>query len=306
MTAALAAASVSAGLAPAYDACLRLARAHYENFPVASWAVPARMRPHIAAVYAFARTADDFADEGPRDTAERHRLLDAWQARLDAVADGRAATWAAAPGEPMDAPLVFAALAHSIEACRLPASSFADLLSAFRQDTTVTRCGTWTEVLDYCRRSANPVGRLVLRIAGIDDPARDAESDAMCTALQLANFWQDFAEDWRRGRLYVPLDIAGARGARLDDLDRGVITPAWRGALAEVASRTWRLFEEGRPVCDAVRGRLRYELRLTWLGGTRILERVAEQQFDVFTARPSLGLADAPIIAARLLTWGRR
>ncbi len=289
-------------LAPAYDACVRLARRHYENFPVASWAVPARMRPHIAAVYAFARTADDFADEGERSGAERHRLLDAWQARLDAVAAGRDASWAPLPGEPADAPLMFLALAHSVVACALPTSLLADLLSAFRQDVTVTRYATWADLLDYCRRSANPVGRLVLRIAGCRDARLDRWSDAVCTALQLTNFWQDVSVDWRRGRLYVPQDILAAYGASPRDLDAGAMTAEWRAAMADVAGRTRLLFGAGRPVADAVAGRLRYELRLTWLGGMRVLERIRRNRFDV-SRRPTLGLADVPVLAARLAAW---
>lgn len=201
----------------AYAACARLAREHYENFPVASRLLPPAMRPHVAAVYGFARVADDFADEGDRSVEERHALLDWWLTRLRSCAadsdgsglihdpgrglgPGEAGLKACSTGvvTEADAARIFLALSNSIRACRLPLSPFEDLLSAFRQDVTVHRYAAWTDVLDYCRRSANPVGRLVLRIAGHDDPALDAASDALCTALQLTNFWQDLDATGRR------------------------------------------------------------------------------------------------------------
>lgn len=283
-------------LASAYAACERIARAHYENFPVASRLLPRRMRPYVAAVYAFARTADDFADEGARPPLERQRLLDDWRDRLRA----------AAAGTPHDADAIFLALADTIRQCRIPVSLFEDLLSAFRQDTTTVRYARWDDVLDYCRRSANPVGRGVLRIAGHDDPALDASSDALCTALQLTNFWQDLAIDWTRGRLYVPAEEYEAAGASLADLDARRLTPAWRRALARAAARTRALFDRGRPVCDGVRGRLRVELRLTWAGGRRILDRLEAGGFDVFTRRPALGARDVPALLREALRPARR
>jgi squalene synthase HpnC len=299
-------------LVDAYAACARLAAAHYENFPVASRLVPARMRPHVAAVYAFARTADDFADEDGLTLPERHALLDDWHARLMRAA-GRtdvAPATDVAPGlqsrrTPIDPDLVFEALADTIETRSLDVTLFQDLLSAFRQDTVVTRYATWEEVFDYSRRSANPVGRLVLRIAGYRDSELDAGSDALCTALQLTNFWQDLAVDWRRGRLYVPAVERDASGAAEADLDAGRITPAWRAALTRCAARTRTLFQQGRPVCDAVHGRLRYELRLTWLGAVRVLDRLEATGFDVFNKRPALVPADAPALVRKLLTWRR-
>ena len=285
----------AAALRAAYAECERVAHAHYENFPVASWMVPARMRPHIAALYAFARTADDFADEGRRPEAERLKLLDDWQNRLHAcvtecVADDR----------------VFLALGATIRACHLPVSLFDDLLSAFRQDITTRRYDTWASLLDYCRRSANPVGRLVLRIAGHDDGRLDHSSDALCTALQLTNFWQDLDRDWQNGRLYVPLEDVDAEGASTRDLDERRMSESWQRVLSRVASRTRLSFGAGRDVCDGVRGRLRHELRFTWLGGTRILERLDRAGYDVFTSRPKLGIADAPPLLWRALLWDIR
>lgn len=283
--------------AAAYAACLRLARAHYENFPVASWLVPARMRPHVAAVYAFARIADDYADEGVVPAPERRARLAAWRARLQAAATPGAEV----PDGPH--PFVFEALRHTLVTCDIEPSLLEDLVSAFEQDVETTRYDTWGEVLDYCRRSANPVGRLVLRIAGHRDEALDAASDAVCTALQLANFWQDLAIDWGRGRLYVPRECWAAHGASIETLEPGALTPAWQAALGECVERTRALFARGRSVADAVPGRLGYELRLTWLGGMRVLERLERADFDTVRRRPSLGPADAPALLWRFLRW---
>jgi hydroxysqualene synthase len=289
---------VSPELAGAYAYCERLARTHYENFPVASRLLPARMRPHVAAVYAFARLADDMADEGDRPAADRLADLDAWDACLNAAALG-----AVQRGEPHAE--VFLALRHTIEDRRLPVQLLHDLINAFRQDVTVRRYAAWDDVLDYCRRSANPVGRLVLRIAGYDRPDLDAASDAVCTALQLTNFWQDLEIDWKRGRLYLPASIWRPAGAKESDLAAGRLTPEWRAALAEAAGRTRELFHAGAPVCDGVSGRLRWELRATWLGGMRILDKLKAVNFDPFAHRPSLTALDAPIILWRTAVWTR-
>ena len=290
----------AAALRTAYAECERLARTHYENFPVASWLLPSRMRPHVAALYAFARIADDFADEGQRSAAERFRLLDEWQNRLHAcVTDGRVDA-----DDPHDR--VFLALGATIRACDLPVPLFDDLLSAFRQDITTHRYATWSGVLDYCRRSANPVGRIVLRIAGYDDARLNRSSDALCTALQLTNFWQDFDRDWQNGRLYVPLDDVEAERAPLHDLDGRRLTEPWRRVLRRMAARTREMFDAGREVCDGVRGRLRHELRITWLGGTQILDRLESKDYDVFRSRPTLGMADAPTLVWRVFAWKSR
>jgi squalene synthase HpnC len=273
-----------------YATCLRIAREHYENFPVASRLAPPDLRPHIAAIYAFARGADDIADEPGRTTHERLALLDAWAAHLRET--------------PRDD--VFTALAETRARFDLPISLFDDLLSAFRQDVVKTRYDTWDEVLDYCRRSANPIGRLVLRLAGRADADTDRQSDAVCTALQLTNFWQDLAIDWARGRLYVPRAIWSRCGADPDQLDRGSLTAEWRRALGQAARLTRDLFEQGRGVSEALTGRLRYELRATWLGGVRILDRLEASDFDVFAHRPALGASDALVIGWRALRWNAR
>ena len=258
------------------------------------------MRPHVAAVYAFARTADDFADEGSRPVEERLRLLDDWQNRLHACV--RTSAVRASDSDSGD-DRIFLALGTTIRACNLPVSLFDDLLSAFRQDITVQRYDTWDALLNYCRRSANPVGRLVLRIAGHDDAGLDRSSDALCTALQLTNFWQDLGRDWKAGRLYVPLADVNAEGADIRDLDAGRMTDAWVRVLRRMAMRTHEAFMEGRYVCDGLRGRLRYELRWTWLGGTRILDRLDRVNYDVFARRPALGFGDAPALVWRACFW---
>jgi phytoene synthase len=286
--------------AAAYDTCLRLAARHYENFPVASRLLPRAARPHIAAVYAFARTADDFADEGDRPVAARLALLDDWSRRLHDAASGRVAD------DNPEVAAIFTALADTMRARDLEPELFDDLISAFRQDVTTTRYASWTDLLDYCRRSANPVGRLVLRIAGYRDSGLDHRSDAVCTALQLTNFWQDLERDLQKGRVYVPQDISRAAGADESDLLQGRFTEAWRAALRQAAGRTRELFWQGRPVADGVHGRLRLELRATWLGGMRILTRLEASGFDVFHTRPTLGWADALGIGWQTLLWTRR
>ena len=287
----------------AYASCERDARAHYENFPVASLLLPRRMRPHVAAVYAFARAADDFADEGARGEAERLDLLAGWALRLHRAADAAEAGPAPRRGEPPNAVAIFIALGETIRSLSLPVRLFDDLIGAFRQDVTVKRYPTWDHLMDYCRRSANPVGRLVLRIAGARDDRLDGWSDAMCTALQLTNFWQDVRADLDRGRIYLPADERTRHGAEETDLAEGRVTPGWQRALGTAAARTRRLFDEGRPVCDGVDGRLRYELRATWLGGVRILDRLERSRFDVIESRPSLGARDVLWIAPRVLAW---
>ena len=282
--------------AAAYAYCQQIAREHYENFPVASRLLPASMRPHIAAVYAFARRADDFADEPGLQVDERLKRLDDWHDRLTRAIPGP-------PGGISGDDLIFAALGETIRSLELPASLFEDLLSAFRQDVTTKRYETWTDLLDYCRRSANPVGRLVLRIAGYHDARLDRQSDAICTALQLTNFWQDLETDWGIGRIYAPRKDRERAGAREGDLEARRLTPEWRSLLSELTMRTRELFDEGRPLIDALDGRLMWELRATWLGGVRILKKLEEAGYDVFRSRPTLRTRDVAVLAWQTLSW---
>jgi squalene synthase HpnC len=285
--------------ADAYRACLRLARQHYENFPVASRLLPRASRPHVAAVYAFARTADDIADEGDQPDADRLAKLEEWQWRLHEAVDGRV------PQDDSAAAAIFVALTDTMRRFDLEAQMFEDLLSAFAQDVIVKRYETWTDLLDYCRRSANPVGRLVLRICGYRDAALDGQSDAICTALQLTNFWQDLAVDWRKGRVYVPQELLREAHADEASLAAGEWPGAWQSALREAAGRTRERFTDGRPQLQVVRGRLRHELRATWLGGMRVLDKLERQDYDVFRRRPALGAIDAAAIGWRVLRWRR-
>jgi squalene synthase HpnC len=257
------------------------------------------MRPHVAAVYAFARVADDMADEGDAAPAERRRRLAAWRSRLHDAVESR-------PVRPTDrGDLIVIAAANSIAARDLPIALFDDLISAFEQDTDTNRYNSWTDLMDYCRRSANPVGRLVLRIAGYRDAALDRASDALCTALQLTNFWEDFGPDWRAGRLYVPQQVLLANGADERDLGAGRLTPPWAAALADCVAFTRAAYAEGRAVCDAVRGRLRLELRMTWLGGVRVLDRVFAGRTVLLQRRPALGAPDVPRLLWQAARWRR-
>jgi squalene synthase HpnC len=278
-----------------------MARAHYENFPVASWLLPAAMRPHVAAVYAFARVADDIADEGTAPAEDRLARLNAWQRRLHAAVADYGNESSAASHAHED--LIVVALAHSIRTLDLPLALFDDLMSAFGQDTMTTRYDSWDELFDYCRRSANPIGRLVLCIAGTRDERLERSSDALCTALQLTNFWQDFGRDWRAGRLYVPRDVVVSCRAREMELEGPQLTESWMAALAGCIARTRASFEAGREICTAVRGRLGFELRFTWLGGSRMLDLVERTGAALLTRRPSLGVRDVPSIFWRAVRW---
>jgi squalene synthase HpnC len=297
--------SVGSGpLAAAYSTCHTLAHAHYENFPVASRLLPPMMRPHVAAVYAFARIADDIADEGADPPERRAARLRTWRDRLhEAVACPAAGVPPEPGGAAQDADLILAAVGQTIRSLDLPIALFDDLVSAFGEDITTTRYTSWTELLDYCRRSAEPVGRLVLRIAGYRDAALDRSSDALCTALQLTNFWQDIGRDLRSGRIYVPREAQVRAGASEHDLVAGRWSPEWTRAVEECLATTRKQFDRGRYVCDHVRGRLRFELRLTWLGGACILDRVERARADLLDRRPTLGRVDVPRLLWRTAWW---
>jgi phytoene synthase len=269
--------------------CRRRARQHYENFPVGLF-VPKDKQPYVHAIYAFARAADDFADE-PRYEGMRVEKLDQWEARLHGAYRGEAE-------DP-----IFIALGETVRRLDIPKELLLDLLSAFRQDTQKDRYETWAELADYCRRSADPVGRLVLLVFGYREPELLPWSDAICTALQLANHWQDLAIDVARGRLYVPRELLDRFSVKEWDLNAGVVDDGFRALMAELLARTRELFARGRPLCDRVGRDLRFEMRLTWLGGSSILDLVEDVGYDVFRRRPSHGLAGKLSLAWRAWRW---
>jgi squalene synthase HpnC len=279
-------------LQDAYGACARLAKAHYENFPVASVLVPAALRPHVCAVYAFARQADDFADEAEFE-GQRIDRLDDWHARLQACVREEAA-------DP-----TFAALGNTIRCFDMPLAPFLDLLSAFRQDVTVTRYADFAQLLDYCRRSADPVGRIVLWLFGYRDDRRRGWSDAICSALQLANFWQDVAVDAKKGRIYLPQDDMHRFGVTEADILSGQVSDAYRELLAFQVARTRELFQQGRPLCQQVSGRLGLELKVTWLGGMGILDAIEASRFDTLSSRPAHRSSDWLKLLMNALVPGR-
>jgi len=254
---------------------------HYENFPVASWLLPAALRPAVTAIYRFARTADDFADEGDAPPAERLARLDAYRADLGRIAAGRAP----------DAPAL-ARLAPVIAAHALPLQPFHDLLDAFSQDVVKQRYATFDEVLDYSRRSANPVGLLMLHLFGAAGAENVRRSDQICTGLQLANFWQDVAIDWAKGRLYLPQDDLARFGVSEAQIAAGRVDDPWRRAMAFQVARTRAMLQSGAPLARALPGRIGWELRLVVQGGLRILERIDRAGGDVFRHRPVLRAPD--------------
>jgi phytoene synthase len=281
--------------AAAYSVCARLAREHYENFPVASFLLPAAMRPHVAAVYAFARIADDFADEGEETEAARLARLDSWGAWLRGRGDPAGA------GLPPETPDVFAALRATIRSCDLPLALFEDLLSAFRQDVTTRRYAAWADVLDYCRRSANPIGRLLLALYRRTEPALLAQSDAICTGLQLTNFWQDVAIDWDKGRVYLPREDLARFDVDEAQIGARTVDGRWRALMAFEVERTRRLLQTGAPLARALGGRIGLELRLVVQGGLRILERIDAAGGDIFRHRPALSAHDWTLMGLRAL-----
>jgi squalene synthase HpnC len=273
----------------AFEHCRRRARRHYENFPVGLF-VPKDKQPYVHAIYSFARAADDFADE-PRYEGMRVEKLDQWEARLHAAYRGEAE-------DP-----IFIALRETVQRLDIPKQLLLDLLSAFRQDTQKERYETWDELADYCRRSADPVGRLMLLVFGYRDPELLPWSDAVCTALQLANHWQDLAIDVARGRLYVPRELLDRFGVKEWDLNAGKLTDEYRALMGELVARARALFAAGRPLCDRVGRDLRFEMRLVWVGGTSILDGIERVGYDVFRRRPHHGLAGKLGLAWRAWRW---
>jgi len=270
-------------LRAAFAHCRQLARTHYENFTVGSWLLPRRLRDEIAAVYAFARGADDIADEG-EPGPHRLRRLGLWKEKLLACAQDP---------EAVDDP-VFLALGYTIARHALPVGTLGDLLEAFRRDAAgETRSfATFSDVLAYCRYSANPVGRIVLALFGYQDAERQERSDDICTALQLTNFWQDVAQDHARGRVYVPEEDLGRFPGSREAIAAGRANPAFRGLLAFEVERTRTLFTRGLPLAGLVEGRLAREVRMFAGGGLALLDRIAAVDHDVLGARPTLGRAD--------------
>jgi hydroxysqualene synthase len=281
----------AARLRAAYNHCEAVARHHYENFPVASLLLPRALRPHVAAVYAFARQADDFADEASYE-GRRLELLASCRVRLDRASMGQADDE------------VHLALADTLARHRLPVSLLHDLLSAFEQDVRVSSYETFDDVLAYCRLSANPVGRLVLHLAGRAEPALLERSDAICTALQLTNFWQDVAIDLDKGRCYLPREDMRRFGCAPGDLARRAVSEPFARLLGFQIDRTRGLFDRGRDLPALVGGRLGFELRLVVLGGRRVLDRIEEAECDVFSRRPKLTRADWGRLMARAVMGG--
>ncbi len=256
--------------------CKHLAESHYENFHVASWFLPRKLRPHFHSVYAYCRVSDDLGDE----TGNREQslaLLEQWQEELDACYAGNAR-------HP-----VFVALAETIRVCKIPKEPFADLLKAFVQDQTKTRFRDMDEVLAYCRYSANPVGRLVLYTCGYADTDRFRLSDFTCTALQLANFWQDVASDFhQRDRIYLPQDAMQRFGVTEEMIAAGQATPQFRALLADQVAYARSLFQSGLPLIGMVDRDLALDLDLFSRGGLEILNAIEARQYDVLSARPAI------------------
>jgi squalene synthase HpnC len=267
---------------------------HYENFPVASVLLPRRLVPAVEAIYAFARIADDIADEGDALPPARLAALQAYDDALDAIAAG-----APLDGLP-DAPM-WRRLAAAIEQYRLPLQPLRDLLSAFRQDVVTTRYLDYSLLLDYCRRSANPVGRLMLALYGEVDDISLRQSDAVCSALQLINFWQDVAIDIDKGRIYLPLDDLARFGVGEDDIRRARTGPAWEALMRFEVERARALMLEGAPLAKRLPGRIGWELRLVVQGGLRILEAIEAARYDVFHRRPQLKKLDWLVLGWRAL-----
>lgn len=267
---------------------------HYENFPVASWLCPPTLRPAIAALYHFARTADDIADEGPAARAERQAELQAYRADLHAVAAGGTPSprWAAR---------VFGPLAPVIQHYRLPLPLLEALLDAFEQDLVKSRYADRAELLDYCRRSADPVGRLLLHLYGIADADSLRRSDAICSSLQLINFWQDLSRDGPRGRVYAPLQDLARHGLAPEALQACQDSPAARTLVAELCAWAEALMREGAPLALRIPGRAGWELRLVVQGGLRILAKMKAMDYATLLHRPRINALDLPRIGWQAL-----
>jgi squalene synthase HpnC len=262
-------------LAEAQTYCERLARTHYENFSVATWFLPAKLRQHFFNVYSYCRISDDLGDE-VGDPQQSLALLDQWEAEL-------AACYSGSPRHP-----VFVALAETVRRFGIPQSEFSDLLIAFRQDQTVTRFETFSDLLGYCRYSANPVGHLVLYLCGYSDQERQQLSDYTCTALQLANFWQDIAVDYKKGRIYLPLEDLRHYGATEAEIASGRASPQFIELMKFEVQRAREWFDRGLPLIKKVDRQLALDIELFSRGGQEILHAIEGQHFDVLRQRPVL------------------
>jgi len=275
----------------AEEYCRHLARAHYENFSVATWFLPQRLRQHFFNIYAYCRISDDLGDEVGNPEASLC-LLDQWEAELEAC-------YAGSPRHP-----VFVALAETVRRCEIPKQTFADLLAAFRQDQTVTRYPTFAGLLGYCRYSANPVGHLVLYVCGYRDSERQALSDFTCTALQLANFWQDVSVDLAKGRIYLPVEDLQRFGVTEDDLTAESNTPAFRDLMRFEVERAREWFKRGLPLVDKVDRELAIDIELFSRGGQEILNAIERQDYCVLGHRPSISKSRKLALIARA-AWGK-
>ena len=272
--------SAGTSIRKAFEYCENITRSHYENFPVASLFIPKERRPFICSIYAFARTADDIADEGSLTAEDRLRRLDEWQGKLDDCFAGNA-----------EHP-IFIALAETVARTGIPRDPLADLLTAFRLDVTKNRFDAFTELLHYCEFSANPVGKLVLYIFG-DARARTIDlSNHICTGLQLANFWQDVSVDRSKGRIYIPLEDFCRFGYTESDLAHNVADDRFRRLIQFQVGRTREFFMKGKPLVTEVVRDLRCELALTVKGGLEILTKIEQSGYDVLTNRPRFSLFD--------------
>lgn len=263
---------------------------HYENFPVASLLLPPHLRPPVEAIYRFARSADDLADEGDAAPSERLQGLAAYALELDRIESG------AAPAK------AFAQLAWAIDQWQLPIPLFRDLLDAFAQDVVTTRYADYPALLDYCRRSANPIGRLMLHLADRASPENLRRSDCICTALQLINFWQDIAIDWQKARIYLPQSDLARFGISEAQIAEQRWSAEWAALLDFQTARARALMLDGAPLVHQLPGRLGWEIRLTVQGGLRILEKIRRVRGDVFRRRPRLGILDWIRMGGRALT----
>src|SRR6266436_3406423 len=264
--------------ADARDYCRRLARSHYENFSVASWFLPGRLRQHFFNVYAYCRISDDLGDE-VGDRAASLQLLDQWETELNACYDGHHTQ----PRHP-----VFVALAETVRKFEIPKHEFADLLIAFRQDQTITRYETFDDLLGYCHYSANPVGHLVLYLCGYRDPERQQLSDFTCTALQLANFWQDVSADYEKGRIYLPVEDIRRHGVSEDDIAQKRNTQQFRELMRFEVQRAREWFDRGLPLVNNVSRDLAVDIELFSRGGQEILRAIERQDYAVLGNRPAI------------------